>query len=378
MDHSFGYLVELSSISLGDQASGTWIQAAPLGKYSHPVYGEINITPERAKRFADNVVNKVREIDLDIDYDHKEKTTEAAGWVKNAEARSDGLWIFVEWTTRALQLLKEKAYRYFSPELMDEWEHPKTKQKYKDVLAGGGLTNRPFLKDILPINLSEVVNEGGKKLMDPKTLRKLLKLSETASDDEVTEAANKAVEEAEKEETDPPKTETKVTTEGGSTTTVQASDTKVDAATLKLAESDPMVKALVERIFNLETANRMSEVNVKLSEIAKGDVVIAPAVVEKVRAAVLSAPRQVGDNFIALLSELTANGGLVKLGETGSTSTGNAEQGGAVKSFTDKVEAATKANDKLTYSDAVELVASEDPQLYNEYRNESYLKEGAR
>ncbi|MEO7397671.1 MAG: phage protease [Ilumatobacteraceae bacterium] len=372
VDNSFGYLVEVSSISLGDQATGTWIQAAPLGKYSHPVYGEINITPERAQRFASNVVNKVREIDLDIDYDHKEKTTEAAGWVKNAEARSDGLWIFVEWTSRALQLLKDKAYRYFSPELMDEWEHPKTKQKYKDVLAGGGLTNRPFLKDILPINLSEVVNEGG-NVMDPKQIRKLLKLNEDATDEEVTTALETAVTEKETEEgteTEEKKTET--------TTTVQASETKVDAATLKLAESDPMVKALVERIFNLETANRMSEVNQRLSEISQGSVVIAPAVLDKVRTTVLSAPKQAGDNFIALLSELTANGGLVQLGEKGSTGTSSTESGGAVKSFTDKVEAARKANDKLTYSDALEMVAADDPQLYNEYRNESYLKEGAR
>jgi phage I-like protein len=170
----FGYFVDLSTIQLSDDRP-SWIQAMPLGKYKHPFFGDIEITPERVKRFSDNVNNKVRGTDLDIDYDHKMTSGEAAGWVTAADARTDGLYLLVDWTPKARQSIREKAYRYFSPEFTDEWEHPKTSVKYKDVIFGGGITNRPFLKDIAPINASELVlgdqvtNTGGTG-MDPKEL----------------------------------------------------------------------------------------------------------------------------------------------------------------------------------------------------------------
>src|SRR5690348_2984540 len=97
----------------------------PLGTYEHPLHGKIDITPERIARFAENVRNNVREIELDIDYDHKANGGDAAGWVRQAEARPDGLWILVEWTKSAYGKIKERAYRYFSPEFVDEWTHPK-------------------------------------------------------------------------------------------------------------------------------------------------------------------------------------------------------------------------------------------------------------
>ena len=183
MTKKISYLIELNSLNFSTDTSNTnaaassWIQAMPLGKYSHPVYGEINITPEKVARFADNVNRKVRGTDLDIDYDHKEYGGEAAGWVKQAEPRADGLWILVEWTAKAWEAIKSKAYRYFSPEFDDEWSNPKTGEKYTDVLFGGGITNRPFLKDILPLNLSEKFSElEGEKNMTPEQIKELFAL----------------------------------------------------------------------------------------------------------------------------------------------------------------------------------------------------------
>jgi hypothetical protein len=95
-----GYLVDLRGLSFDDATdTSTWIQAMTVGEYEHPVHGNIKITPERIQRFAANVNNRVRETDLDIDYDHKAYGGEAAGWVRQAEAREDGLWVLVEWTS---------------------------------------------------------------------------------------------------------------------------------------------------------------------------------------------------------------------------------------------------------------------------------------
>jgi hypothetical protein len=159
MGNAFGHWIDLQGMVFAD-SDGTWLQALPLGTYDHPEYGDIRITPDRVQRFAMNVQQRVRGQDLDIDYDHKADTKIAAGWVSDAQARPDGLWVKVIWTPAAMQKLQDKEYRYFSPEFVDEWQHPKTGALYKDVLFGGALTNRPFLKDILPINLSEMVGDS--------------------------------------------------------------------------------------------------------------------------------------------------------------------------------------------------------------------------
>lgn len=154
----FGYITDLSKYELSDDASApntSWIQAFPIGKWTHPTYGDIEMTLDKAVSMAANANAGVRGQDLDIDYDHKANRQDAAGWVKQAEARTDGLWLNIEWTREAVQKIKDKAYRYFSPEFADEWEHTSSGQKFKNVLFGGALTNRPHLKGILPVNLAE-------------------------------------------------------------------------------------------------------------------------------------------------------------------------------------------------------------------------------
>lgn len=62
------------------------------------------------------------ETDAVVDYDHqtdiavpKGGTAAAAGWIKGWELRDDGIWAAVEWTAKAAEALRERAYRYLSP-----------------------------------------------------------------------------------------------------------------------------------------------------------------------------------------------------------------------------------------------------------------------
>src|SRR6478752_4132072 len=220
MGNSACFLVDISKIKFDETAGkGTWIQAMPYNKYQHPVYGEIDLNPERGARFVANVKANVRGQDLDIDYDHKEKDGKAAGWVHDAETRSDGVYLNVEWTPPALQAIKNKEYRYFSPEFDDEWTDPRDSITYKDVLFGGALTNRPFLKGILPINLSEVFadvsksNEGGSDMvLTPERLKSYqerLGLGADATEEDVFKALDELeFVEVEEETTEPVVTDT--------------------------------------------------------------------------------------------------------------------------------------------------------------------------
>jgi hypothetical protein len=361
MPRQMGYWVDLHGYQFDDTSSGTWIQAMPLGEYEHPVHSTISITMERIKRFASNVMDKVRGQDLDIDYDHKANGGEAAGWVKQAEAREDGLWLFVEWTQRAHQLLKDRAYRYFSPEFVDEWVHPKTSQKYEDVLFGGGITNRPFLKDILPINMSELVeasdeppkSRGGQ--MDPKALRKQLGLSEDATDEQVSTKLSELVAASTKQPEPPDIT--------------------------KLAETHPAIKALQEQaaqqakeLAEAQAALRLAEAErrvVKLGELAKTNQRALPVpVTTKLSEFFAKHPKALSDAVAEIVEEL-AKTGFVQLGEVGSSTNHGSNDASPIKQFQDAV-AKVQTDNKLGYADAVTKVSFEQPQLFEEYRQASF------
>jgi phage I-like protein len=86
--------------------------------------------------------------DLVIDYEHKTLSGEeapAAGWIKEMQARPDGLWARVDWTERAANYIKNKEYRYFSPVLpLDEARRP-------TALLNAGLTNFPAINHLPPL-----------------------------------------------------------------------------------------------------------------------------------------------------------------------------------------------------------------------------------
>jgi phage I-like protein len=369
-----GYWVDLWNTKLDEVGpSSTWIQAMPVGKYHHPVYGEIDITPERVARFASNVQAKVRGQDLDIDYDHKERSGEAAGWVKQAEARGqDGLWLLVDWTQEAYNKIKSKAYRYFSPEFTDEWEHPSTKVVHKDVLFGGGLTNRPFLKGIQPINMSEVFDHSGDpkptqggSTVTPERVKALANkygLPEDATEDQVLDAAEKAdLKPAEQ------------------TTPVAASEDLK-----KLAETNGAVKTLMDTVeaqqkllTDVTTALRLSEVNTTVTQLsdrakAKG-VLLSTADTDKLRASLVAIQDKKLSDAMVAFAEGVIDSKVVELGERGKNN-GNgtgASGGDPIKVLNDYVAEKRKDN-KTSFVDAVTQFASEHPAEYAEYTQASY------
>lgn len=132
------------------------VQVLRVTKFDHPEYGTIEITPDRLKKFKENFENRVRRQEIPIDYFHENEGL-AAGWIKELFFDDTGneLWARVDWTKNALQKLNEKELKYFSPEFAFKWTDPETKVSYENVLFGGGLTNRPQVKDMAPIILKE-------------------------------------------------------------------------------------------------------------------------------------------------------------------------------------------------------------------------------
>lgn len=141
-------------VQFAESNGESWIQIMKTGKWDHPKLKEIQITESDLARFKANFDNRVRGVDLAVDISHNPDAG-AVGWFKELRVDGSRLMARVDWTEEGASLVKGGKYRYFSPEFMFRWKDPANGQEYHDVLLGGALTNRPFLKDMEPIAFSE-------------------------------------------------------------------------------------------------------------------------------------------------------------------------------------------------------------------------------
>ena len=371
MTYKASFLVDLGGVALSEEngTSSSWVHALPLGSYKHPVYGTIDITSDRAKKFADSVVNKVRGIEPNVNYDHN-NSAEAAGWVKNAESRSDGLWLFIEWTANAVNKLKEKAYRYFSAEFADEWEDPQAK-KFADVILGGALTNRPFMKNLVPINLSEATFENAFELVaavQGTTVDSLKGGKTEMTPEEITAAVEKALTEKLAELT-------KAAPKEPNAEPLKLSE----VAELKaLAEDNPLVGALIRQVENqglniVETQKQLRETEIvtRLSEFDRSKLVLTPVAKKLVHTLLSEIPYEQHEAFWQLMEHMRKSQSfLVDLSERAGVNVKYGVDRSPSKRFTELVNKELAAG--MNYADAVERIAQQNPELYEEYRQESF------
>lgn len=381
-----------SNLTLADVSpeSDGWVQVLSVGKVKHQLYGTIDLSQQRLQKFIENFKSKVRGTELDVDYDHKmdpSKGRKAAGWIKDLQLRSNGLWAKIEWTEEARQEIKNGHYKYISADFHDSWTDQEGKE-HNDVLAGAGITNRPFLKDMVPINLTDILNkEDG---MDPELRKALIakyQLSENATDADIQKAVN---DDSTKTEdavdlskatinwSDDKKTAT-ITIPGAegevkvqAPEPVQASEPDEDRLK-KLAEDNPELAQLLaereedrKRLSRLENANRLSEVSQQLSEVEG----LPPVVLTELREALVTAPKTFSDKVVGAIKTLKEKGFVPSTqvsgggGPSGEDATGSPD---AIKNFLEAVDKVREKDTKLSEADAYDKVATENPQLYIDY-----------
>jgi phage I-like protein len=362
-------------IALSEGSNSTWHQALSVGTYFHPRYGEITITEHRVTRFSANVNNKVRGAELDVDYEHKRgpEGGRAAGWIKMAEDRgSNGLWVFTEFTQRAADAIRAGEYRYFSSEFDDEWEDPATRQKFQDVLFGGGITNRPFLRNMPPINLSEFIPRNGKEVRR-MTLQELL--------EKLGVPESKALVEIEALLQARTKLQEVTTALGEMTTAKEKLETDLKAANTKLEEvRDP--KAEKEKKFAedypeefkqlQETRRQLREdrVNAQIAGWLKDAGVHRglPAKFEDpVKSFILDLPEDKAKVFSDIVTDIVRTG-LVDFKEIGS---GGPHENGSADASSKLDEAVAKLqadNPGMSYREASAKAVRDNPQLAKDWK----------
>jgi phage I-like protein len=135
------------------------LQVLPEGKFTHPWYGDLDFTAPVLRAMKRNFDKKVLGTDIMVDEGHDRG--KALGWYRDlhvgkravSEQEYSGLWADIEWTELGREYLEKQFYRYFSAEV-GNWTSP-SGEKYKNILLGGGLTNRPFFKQMPEIQFAE-------------------------------------------------------------------------------------------------------------------------------------------------------------------------------------------------------------------------------
>lgn len=138
-----------------------WMPVLPIpGNYKHPVYGTIDITPERNANFVGNFNDGVYQAKVPIDCEHDTKNSGAVGYVTELRQNDDGsVDGRAEWNERGTAMIEGDRYAYVSPEWYEQWDDPVSGESYDDILIGVALTNHPYFKDkaLRPL----VASEGG-------------------------------------------------------------------------------------------------------------------------------------------------------------------------------------------------------------------------
>jgi hypothetical protein len=131
------------------------IHVVPTGKWDHPVYGEMEITPADISEFVQNFSRGVR-LDIPITAGHDNGMSggelPAIGWFTELSDRGQsGLYASVKCTDEGKQLLTSGSFKYFSPEFYEQYSDPESGIKYGHTLVGGALTNKPYFKELDPV-----------------------------------------------------------------------------------------------------------------------------------------------------------------------------------------------------------------------------------
>ena len=160
--------ISLDQIKLADKDSIN-IQCLREGKFKHPWYGILDFNQ---KFFSDLIQNFEADIpnpEIAFDFKHMPDYG-AAAWINKFFIEDKNLMANVSLTKRGKESIKDKEFRYFSIEYTDDYVEfefneelgedgkpieRETKISHGPTVLGGGLTNRPFIKGMLPVSLHE-------------------------------------------------------------------------------------------------------------------------------------------------------------------------------------------------------------------------------
>ncbi|MDP2369328.1 phage protease [Rhodoferax sp.] len=167
--------VSHQTIELSDAAAKTtWVTVTRTGDFSDPRYGAFSITPTMLSQMVSNFDKRVTGQDIYIDVAHKHSDGAAAKVVK-LEVQDNRLRALVEWTPFGVAAVRDRGFTYLSAEFHEAWTDNEKGAAHGCVLLGAGLTIRPVIKHLDPVQLSTTDNSDRdyRLLLSPTLIKQL-------------------------------------------------------------------------------------------------------------------------------------------------------------------------------------------------------------
>ena len=214
--------------------------------------------------------------------------------------------------------------------------------------------------------------------MDPALLRQLLGLDASATNEQVTAAITSL-----KDKPAPPApAPTPPTPEPAPKEEPVLTAAAMAEQFNKMLTEHPMFKALSEQVMTTQRNQQLAETRDRLSKITQKQggraYVLPPSVIDAVASAsTQSDPVKLAEEMVTAFSQF-AQVGMVELGERGRMQTGGSAQDKDATTQLAELVSAKQATHlqttgkPLAFSDAMRMVVSESPELYMEYREDSY------
>ncbi|MDP1530321.1 MAG: phage protease [Rhodoferax sp.] len=167
------------AVTLAEGATQTWVTLTRTGSFNDPRYGNFAITPDMLGQMVANFDTRVLGQDVFIDVSHK-PSDGAAGKVLKLSVEGGRLRALVEWTPFGVDAIKQRGFTYLSAEYHEAWTDNEKQQPHGCVLLGAGLTVRPVIKNLDPVQLSDEDHAAGdpvRTAISPSLFKELTEFS---------------------------------------------------------------------------------------------------------------------------------------------------------------------------------------------------------
>lgn len=375
------------------------VHIIPTGKWDHPAYGEMEITPKDIKEFKKNFDAKVRK-GVPITAGHDGFVESAAmGWViELVDKGKKGLFAIIEWTKQGKTLLEEKSFKYFSPEYYRVYEDPETRKKYENVLTGGALTNSPYFKKLKAVvfsdqdlinfneknmNIEEILKKDVADLTDEdKATLKTADLTDDQKDkykdileddgndsdgddgdDNDGDDGDDKGGEGDKDGDDDDKGGDN--DKGGDDKGVEGSEVKISASELQILKKNANAGAEAMKKLNEQDIEKAAT-KFEFSESNQENGKFLPKSKDKVVSFMCSLNKEQSEKFQEILTELPKVQIFGEIGDLGAD-----ESKSAMSEIDTKIKELQKEDAAMTYSDALKSVLEANPELSKRYDKEN-------
>lgn len=145
----------LDAYALSEQGRRA-VNITRTGQFHDPRYGDFEITPAMLAEMVRNFDRRAYGQDIFIDVAHRPEEG-AAGRIVRLFVEGDRLMAEVDWTPYGREAITVRGLVYLSAEFDDNYVDNERRQSHGAMLRGAGLTIRPVIKRLDPIQLSESI-----------------------------------------------------------------------------------------------------------------------------------------------------------------------------------------------------------------------------